>query len=197
MPEMAGMPGMNDKRDDRFLDELLDSSLARYAQAEPRPGLEGRLLARLRSEPEPAFAAWRWLPMAAAAVLAFAAVLYFVSGRESRAPEVAVQPKPAVAPTVTAPQAPQKTSAPAVARRTGQQPAAPHALVGAASARRQQFPSPAALSEQEAALVRFVSQTPREELQVLARQNRAEPIQDLRVDALDIPPVVVGETWSR
>jgi hypothetical protein len=45
--------------------------------------------------------------------------------------------------------------------------------------------------------MRFVSQAPPRELQVVARQGLAEPIPDLRVEALDIPPVVVGETDSQ
>jgi len=80
---MTEMPEKYAKRDERFVDELLDSALAQYAQAEPRPGLEGRLLARLRSEPDPAAFGWRWLPMAAAAAVVFAAVLYFAGSRES------------------------------------------------------------------------------------------------------------------
>ena len=189
------MPEMQDHRDDRFLDDLLDSSLARYSQAEPRLGFEGRLLARLRSEPAPVPMAWRWIPLAAAAVVAVAAVLYLSSGRESRVPEVALQPKPAVAPSPETPEQPVVSGL----RHAPPQPSAPRALAGAAtstSGRRAQFPTPATLSEQEAALLRFVNQTPPEELKVWARQNRAEPITDLRVDALDIPPVVVGETDS-
>jgi len=196
------MTEKNEKRD-RFVDDLLDSALAQYAQAEPRAGLEGRLLARLRLEPERAAFGWRWLPMAAAAAVVLAAVLYFSGGRESRPPEVAVEPRPLVAPTVTAPTVTPTPGPPApLASRAGLRPrSAPRASIQAAAAsssvRREQFPSPAALSEQEQLLLRFVKQTPPRELQGLARQNRAETIQELRVDALDIPPVVVGEADSQ
>jgi hypothetical protein len=192
------MPEKNAKRDDRFVDDLLDSALAQYAQAEPRPDLEGRLLARLRSEPEPVAFSWRWMPMAAAVAVVLAAVLYFAGGRESRPPEVAVQPQPAVAPSVTPPRLTPGPSAPVVSRAGSKPPAAPRALAAAPpSGRREQFPTPATLSEQEQLLVRFVNQAPPRELQVLARENRAEPIKELRVDALDIPPVVVGEAESQ
>ncbi len=198
---MTEMPEKNAKRDDRFVDDLLDSALAQYAQAEPRPGLEGRLLARLRSEPEPAAFGWRWLPMAAAVAVVLAAVLYFAGNRESRPPEVAVEPHPAVAPAVTVSQGTQEASAPLASRAAAKRPSAPRASIQAAAAassgRREQFPTPLALSEQEQLLLRFVNQSSQKDLQVLARQSRAEPIKELRVDALDIPPVVVGEADSQ
>jgi len=203
MTEMPEMPENNAKRDERFVDDLLDSALAQYVQAGPRPGLEGRLLARLRSEPEPAAFGWRWLPMAATAAVVLAAVLYFVGSRQSRPPEVAVQPKPVIAPTTTAPAVKPKASAPVASRDAAKQPSAPHPPMRAAgapapmSARRQQFFQPTPVSEQEAVLMRFVSQTPAEELLVLARQSRAEPIPELRVEALEIPPVVVGKADSQ
>jgi len=186
----------NEQHDDRYLDDLLDSALAQYAQAEPRPGLEGRLLARLRSEPKPASFAWRWLPVAAAATVVLAAALYFAGSRAPRPPEVAVQPQPVVAPQVTTPPTPE-LSAPVVNRAAGKQPSAAGASTRAAGARREQFFQPTPVSEQEAALVRLVNQTPQRDLLVLARQSRAESIPDLRVDALDIPPLVAGEADSQ
>lgn len=39
-----------DDKDKQFVDELLDASLRRYVQDEPRPGLEGRILAGVRSK---------------------------------------------------------------------------------------------------------------------------------------------------
>jgi len=200
MTEMPDRNDMNDRRDERFVDDLFDSALALYAQAEPRPGLEGRLLARLRSEPAPAAFGWRWMPVAAAAAVVLAAVLYFAGGRESRPPEVAVQPQPAVAPQVTAPPtAPgaQRASAPPVRATVAKQVLAPRMPAEGAPPRREQFFRPSALSEQEAALMRLVSQAPPDELRVLARQSRAEPIPELRVEALDIPSLDVGETDSQ
>lgn len=199
---MTEMPEKNPKREDRFVDDLLDSALARYAQAEPRPGLEARLLARLRSEPEPAAFAWHWLPMAAAAAVILAAALYFAGSRESRPPEVAVEPQPAVAPQVTTPPPPEPSGT-VVNRAVAKQPSAAGASMRAAGARasisvrRQEFFQPTPLSEQEAALLRFVRQTPAEDLLALARQSRAEPIPELRVEALNIPPLVVGEPDSQ
>lgn len=201
MTEKPEIPEKNEMRDDRFVDELLDSALAHYAQAESRPGLEARLLARLRAEPEPAAFGWRWLPMAAAAAVVVAAALYFAGSRESRPAEVAVQPRAGVPPQVAAPTpaAPemQKRSAPITSRAVAKQPSAPRTLPVAAPPRREQFFKPSTPSEQEAALMRFVSQAPPDELLVLARQNRAEPIPELHVEALDIPPLVAAETDSQ
>lgn len=202
MTEMPEKPEKNDKHDERFVDDLLDSALAHYAEAEPRPGLEARLLARLRSEPEPANFGWRWLPLAAAATVVVAAVLYFAGSRESRPPEVAAQPEPAVAPQVTTPPTPEP-SAPVASRDVAQQPSAARPPIRAAGARasisvrRQEFFQPTPVSEQEAALMRLVSQTPAKDLLALARKKQDVPIPDLRVDPLDIPPLVVGEPDSQ
>lgn len=188
------MAEIDDKHDDRFVDDLLDSALARYAQAEPRPGLEGRLVARLRSEPEPRAFSWRWMPAAAAAVVVFAAFLYFAGSRESRTLEIVKQTKLTIAPAVTPPQVTLE-SLPTGNRPVVKQPSA--RVLASTPAPREQFPTPLALSEQEQLLVHFVKQTPPQELQALARQNRAEPIKVLRVDALEIPPVVIGESDSQ
>src|SRR5574341_491526 len=131
---MTEMPEKNEMRDDRFVDELLDSALAHYAQAEARPGLEGRLLARLRAEPEPAAFGWRWLPLAAAASVVVAAALYFAGSRESHPPEVVAQPQPAVRPQVTTPPTPEP-SAPVANGAIARQPSAAGAPMRAASAR--------------------------------------------------------------
>src|SRR5438309_8343821 len=56
-------------------DRWLDTALRARADAEPRAGLENRVLARLRAEPEPRRFAWWALPIAAVAVLVIAVVL--------------------------------------------------------------------------------------------------------------------------
>ena len=57
------------------IDEMLDSMLANYSAAEPRPGLETRILANLRETQEKQTAQgwwnfkWLWAGMVAAAII--------------------------------------------------------------------------------------------------------------------------------
>ena len=64
------------------LDQVLDQALARYSDVEPRAGLEERILANLRSQPQPRpwWMTWR-MPALAAAILVAALVAYRVTGR--------------------------------------------------------------------------------------------------------------------
>src|ERR1043166_2069660 len=69
---------MTDHDKGKHLDELLDSALSAYSSAEPRPGLETKILATVREATpgkEPAGRSWKWLwagALAAAAVLLIA-----------------------------------------------------------------------------------------------------------------------------
>ena len=55
------------------LDKILDSALASYSQEEPRPGLDARVLKRIRAAGEArSFAWWRW----ATAIPVFACLLF-------------------------------------------------------------------------------------------------------------------------
>jgi hypothetical protein len=57
------------------LDQLLDGMLARYGAAEPRAGLEGRILANLRSHADPRSSV-SWMTVAAAAIAIVVAVMH-------------------------------------------------------------------------------------------------------------------------
>ena len=58
---------MNLDEKERFIDEWLDRTLTQYGQAEPRPGLENRVLAAVRAERVRARPLrWRWQPVLAA-----------------------------------------------------------------------------------------------------------------------------------
>ena len=75
---------MEDKN--RFVDELLDSALLQHRAAQPRPGLEGRILERVRATAGEEIArakAWK-LRIAAAATVAV--VMMFVAIRVARRP---------------------------------------------------------------------------------------------------------------
>lgn len=61
---------MRDEDRDRFVGALLGAALARPQGVEPRPGLEARVLARLRERERAKRWLWRkWAPVAAAAVM--------------------------------------------------------------------------------------------------------------------------------
>ena len=162
------------------LDHALDAALAKYAAIEPRAGLEGRILAKLRtaSEPAPDRAWWRWGAMAAVAAALLVAVA--LGWRTGKPPDPAVADHPS--PASQAPQpGPQVVSN---GHEDEVQPRGPHHLqaathhaqlsVVAAVPRLEQFPSPLPLSEQEKILASYVSRFP--EHAVLVARARAEAL---------------------
>src|SRR2546423_12241288 len=68
---------MAEQDKEQHLDQLLDSLLATYSDAKPRPGLEIRLLANLRAAEQQKSTSWRWrwLLAGATAALIFAIVM--------------------------------------------------------------------------------------------------------------------------
>jgi len=72
---------MHQNEHNRFVEDLLEASLAEYRSVEPRPGLEHRILARLRTEQVAApWRAWAWRIgaglAAAGAILAAVSTVY-------------------------------------------------------------------------------------------------------------------------
>ena len=71
---------MQEDEHGRFVDALLDAGLAQYHSVEARPGLENRILARLRTEQKVApWRAWTWVGtslVAAGVILALVSVAY-------------------------------------------------------------------------------------------------------------------------
>jgi hypothetical protein len=169
------------------LDEILDKALANYSQAEPRLGLEARVLARLEEEKaSPARLWWRWAWVPAAAALLIAGGLYLARPRTQAPPSVAVQSSPPV--TAPAPKA-----APLVIQATTQakprvQPiAAPSAMPAATAVKQPQFPAPHASSEQEKLLLAYVRLQP----QAAAQQAQAagQPLKEINIQPLEIQPL--------
>jgi hypothetical protein len=162
---------MEPKNQER-LERWLDKALAGYGSAEPRSGLEGRVLARVRQEQEAsARTRSRWLVLAATAVAGVLAIGVFLIGRPAKAPVAPV----ASAIRVEPPSAVEKTRpkafvpVPVPARR-------PHHTRRDTEARQDmpkldQFPSPQPLSEQEKILARYVREYP--EHAVLVARARA------------------------
>ncbi len=67
---------------ERVVNERLDAALKRYGESEPRPGLESRILATLRTEHLPE-SRWGWRPaLAGLAVLLLGAAMFLARGRD-------------------------------------------------------------------------------------------------------------------
>src|SRR5690242_15687415 len=120
-------------------DELLERALATYAGAEPRPGLEQRVIARVFSEPaRPRF---RWLRWAWAVPALAGAVVAVLSIPRTPAPPQAPRPPAAVVPVASAAPVPAR---PAIHRRHR-----------AAQPKPRLFPTPSPLTAEERLLVAF------------------------------------------
>jgi hypothetical protein len=171
-----------------FLDELLDQALARYSVAEPRPGLEQRILARLEvRDAEPAHW-WRrhWLPLAATAVLVVAAAVVLTRKPVvSPAPViVASQPRPTLQPALPVVPEPEIASRPKVSR-----PGRRRSPAVAGLPRQPQFPSPGTLTADERLLQQYLDQVPRDAL--LASVLKPEPLRDLSIREVRVLPVEI------
>lgn len=179
---------MNPTNKERDIDQWLESALRQYSQAEPRAGLEGRVLANLQVERNRAAAPSRWwlaLGTATAAAVAIAvAVWVWQSSHEMRPRNTAVI-------LTTAQQEDVRESI-----KTGPVPKISHAAVStparqvakhnpasnpvrglavATTPKLEQFPSPQPLSEQEQILMNYVARDP--ENAALIAQAQAEELE--------------------
>lgn len=171
-----------DDEEKRFVDELLDASLRRYASAEPGPGLEGRVLAGVRARHLAGSrrTAWAW-GMGVAAVAALVTLL------------VVHGPYRPPAPLPITAGAPANLSAPSVAKVTStgqaltshrpQRPAPPSRV----DTRPQQFPTPRPLSKQEKLLLVYA-----QSLKGSSVTSASSADQDVEHD-LEIPPLSIAE----
>jgi hypothetical protein len=162
------------------MDEMLDSLLANYSSAEPRPGLETRILANLReaAEKEESYGWWNfkwlWAGVVSSAIIV-AAVL--ISGRHRVTPPTNTvvetrQPTPQPQIQPHAPVARHETAR--IHRRKPSTPLTrPQDATLALNQRPAVFPTPTPLSEQEQLLLRYYTGTPREE--VIAQSHPDEP----------------------
>ncbi len=169
---------MADQEKDKQMDEMLDSLLANYSTAEPRPGLENRILANLREAEKKAQYGWwnfKWLwAGAVAAAIVMAAVL--INGRHRVAPAtniVVKNTRPAPQPEIQ-PHAPaERNETVRIRPRKPLAPTRPQNAALALNERPAVFPTPTPLSEQEKLLLSYVAGTPREE--VIAQSHPDEP----------------------
>ena len=169
-------------RDDE-IDRILDAALSNYSCAEPRPGLEQRILSRVQSEGGAGgFAGrlwrWRW----AVLTPAVACLLVFALWRDR-------DPAPApekVTRTITNPVPPPTPEPPKSAERKRRTAAKRVSLP-----KRDQFPTPVPLTDAERAWMDFVARSPEQahEMAVHAAEWGQAPIQ---IEEIEIPPLSSG-----
>jgi hypothetical protein len=172
---------MSDQEKDKQMqiDDMLDSLLANYSSAEPRPGLETRILANLRdAEENKSPAGWwnfRWLwTGAVVAAIIVAAVL--INGWHRVAPptNVIVKTSPSIPQPEIQPHARAvRNETVRIRPRKSLAPTRPQSAALALNERPAVFPTPTPLSEQEKLLLSYLAGTPREE--VIAQSHSDEP----------------------
>jgi hypothetical protein len=161
----------NDDRDN--IESLLDDALASYARPGPRPGLERRILDRIHADTGPRWAFPRWVWAIPAAVgLLWAGVLW----NRHVAPPARV-PVAHVAAARAVPPSRQET--PRIVHRPHSRRVLP---------RLPQFPAPVPVTNEERALLAFVTHAPKEAQESLieAEQQSVEPI---RIEEIKIQPL--------
>ena len=163
------------------LDRLLDDALAAYVNQEPRPGLERRVLNRVRAEgARPRFAFLGWASPAAVLGCLLAVVLWNNRATVPAAPEMA---RAGVSPTPVVDAATE--SGKPLRRQPGN-------TRRASVPKQAEFPVPTPLTRQERALVAFVSSAPDEALQTFG-QPRPPEIEPLWIDEIELPPLQIGD----
>ena len=159
---------MADKEKDKQIDEMLDSLLAKYSSAEPRPGLETRILANLReAEEKKAPQGWwsfKWVwAGAVAAAIVIAVVLIGERNRTTPPANIIVKTNQPAPQPQTQPHAPAVRNEAAIAhRRKPSTPTLPQHATLALSERPANFPTPVPLSEQERMMFTYLANTPKE-----------------------------------
>lgn len=153
----------------------LDAALKQYSEAEPRPGLENRVLANLHAERARLTLSPRWWRPAAAVVT----IAIFTGGALllSRRPDVTGGTISNQAPLALGNREHERPVAAAVKPRIAvkqlvrRQPES-HSPHASSEPRLEQFPAPAPLSDQEVMLARYVRE--RRQQAILVARARAE-----------------------
>lgn len=175
------------------LDRALDAALEKYATVEPRAGLEERILANLSTAAPttPGQSWWRWgLAFAAIAIIATSAALIWKSTGPSKPVMVnrGSFPVQVVTPSASKTESGNE-DVPKVKRSTRVRRPAPHPSISeatealaVANPKRDRFPTPQPLSEQEKILASYVDQYP-EHAAVIA-QARMEDLRRIQAEEM-------------
>jgi hypothetical protein len=167
----------NDKNKNR-LDQWLDGALQQYGNAEPRVGLECRILANLESAAQDRSSSpgWWWVFATAALMACMAAAVWIGIDLHHATKKTAATANPAnVGASMKRSQSapPQVAAVPHHVKRHFMPPS----LEAAKEPRLEQFPSARPLSEQEQMLSRYVREFPQQAL--LVAQAQAESQKEL------------------
>ncbi len=183
---------MDPREHHQFVDELLDSALARYRSAEPRPGLEERVLTGLRADGPPRpWPSWTWRLAAGVAVLG-TVVLAVLLRRTVHITPGSPGPNSSVeARKMNSPPPRLKAAVEPIAKSHHTRRASAHLTRQLRSQRvgeephKDVFPSPAPPSEQEELLLRYVRENPAPVL--VALQRATDTLEEIRIEPLEIP----------
>ena len=169
------------------LDRILDAALANYASEEPRPGLERRVIRRVRSASgERRVWLWQWaVTMAAVASLVLAAVLFRPTPPTPPVARKGPSEPPAVVSRI-APERPPRV-APARPRRVVHRPV----VASSALPKRDVFPALTPMNEQERAVLNLVARFPEQAHEILS--EAAHPVlAPIEIEQIQIPPLPGG-----
>lgn len=177
---------MADQEKDKQIDKMLDSLLANYSSAEPRPGLETRILANLISatprdaksrEAARGWWSFKWLWAGAAVAAAIIAGVLLLGGHRKEKGPVMVHELPGPAHPEPPQQKPPKI-APEVATKQREHTSHRAVMMPAQNSglkpglRPANFPTPSPLSEQERLMLAYLNNTPHQE--VIAQIQRTD-----------------------
>jgi hypothetical protein len=160
------------------LDQILDLALASYSAQEPRAGLSGHVLARLRLEPHVERRRWYGWLFACAAVACL--TIGVVSWQEQSSPlTLALSPPPA--PPVPIMQIPVISREAPMPMRVDRVPV------------REKFPSPVAPSREDRMLVALAHMAP-EEARWLLRPEQPLEMKPIEIKPLQMDVIETGES---
>ncbi len=162
------------------VDRLLDTALARYASVEPRLGLDQRIMANLNAEQSkaPVGSLWQWTLYAGAAVMVLFALILIWKPSGPNKPNMAndgaqrAEPAREVHTQVAVVESGSADSGTGSQRKhvVGR----PARAVPTNAARRDQFPSPQPLSEQERLLASYIANDPHHAVLIARAQAELE-----------------------
>jgi hypothetical protein len=175
--------------DQSFDDEWLDAALKQCGAAEPRSGLEGRVLARIRTERvEPITSAWRrWPALAVAGAMLLISVAVFLRGKSGTVTPASVANHTPIVreetgKTTKSPGKLRSRQAPRIVAHASRR----HSGEGTATPHLDQFPAPLRLSEQEKILANYIEQFPHQAL--LEARVQTELLREELIERQELSP---------